>query len=240
MGIGEAAFSPGDLMRRVKALEDKLREATAARRLENAAIGAGGITITDSGAIEIFDADRTRKLMIRDGLMRFFPDLIGAPGSYFYVWTALSVAHAFQIGYVQAETGNDFGFGQPFGGQIDLDTGSAQLTARPDIDGQGEDQNLYLGAVGGWSGQGTIGNLAHPAAVWITDTVTGLSSGTTVIDYGQTFITVPRPLVTLKAPAAVAWAVTDYTDSGFTINVAAGPAAGTVEVMYWAIRPTIP
>lgn len=231
-------LDPAWMVRKITELERRVTELQAARTAEATSIGAGGLTVTESGTIEFYNADRTRKLMVRDGLMRFFPDLVNAPNAYFFVWAVESSIHQFQMGYVQTEPGEEFG--APYGGEFELLTDSIAITARPGTDGLGEDQSLYLGAVGGWHGVGTIGNLFNPAAAWITERVTGLSAGTTVIPYGITFNTAPRPLVTLKAPAAVAWAVTAYGTSSFTINVATGPAAGTVEVMYWAIRPYLP
>jgi hypothetical protein len=53
MAIGDAAFSQGDIMRRIKALEDKQREQGAGRRLENATIGDGGLRIKGDGGITL-------------------------------------------------------------------------------------------------------------------------------------------------------------------------------------------
>lgn len=50
--IGDAAFSQGDIMRRMRELERKVRELTAGRRLESASIGAGGL-IVRGGNIDV-------------------------------------------------------------------------------------------------------------------------------------------------------------------------------------------
>lgn len=51
----------GDIVRRVKELEAKVRELSAGRRLEAATVGAGGITVK-GGNIRIMDADGTTLL----------------------------------------------------------------------------------------------------------------------------------------------------------------------------------
>lgn len=53
MGKFDQAFSPGDIMRRLHELEERMRELTAGRRLESAAIGAGGIRVHSGGNIRI-------------------------------------------------------------------------------------------------------------------------------------------------------------------------------------------
>lgn len=51
--VGDVAFSQGDLMRRVHKLEEQLRMLAAARRLENATIGAGGLRIKGAGGLRL-------------------------------------------------------------------------------------------------------------------------------------------------------------------------------------------
>lgn len=51
MAIGDAAFSSGDIMRRLHQLESELRELRSARRLENATIGAGGVRVAGGGSL---------------------------------------------------------------------------------------------------------------------------------------------------------------------------------------------
>lgn len=51
--IGDAAFSQGDVMRRLRELEGLVRELTAGRRLENATVGAGGLRIKGAGGIRL-------------------------------------------------------------------------------------------------------------------------------------------------------------------------------------------
>lgn len=61
MAIGDAAFSSGDIMRRLHQLEGDLRELRSARRLESSTIGAGGLKIAGGGSIRStnFDGDVT-------------------------------------------------------------------------------------------------------------------------------------------------------------------------------------
>jgi hypothetical protein len=60
--VGDAAFSSGDIMRRLRTLEQHVRELTAGRRLENATIGAGGIRVTNDGVLrsDTFDGDMSQ------------------------------------------------------------------------------------------------------------------------------------------------------------------------------------
>lgn len=222
------------LLRRLADIERDLTELRAAKSAQATTIGTGGITVTGSGAVEVYSADGTRKVSILDSAVRLYPDLVNTPSRYFYIYSAPGAIHQSEWGYYDTVSGNEYG------GNITVKGNALDLMTRPGDDADGELQGLYLEAVGGLIGEGTVGNLLSTNAMWLTGKQTGLSAGTTVINYGRTYDSVPRPLVTLKAPAAVAWAVTAYTTSNFTINVAAGPAAGTVEVMYWAIRPTIP
>jgi len=57
--VGDAAFSTGDVMRRLRELESTVRELSAGRRLENASIGAGGIRVKSQGVIrsDTFDGN---------------------------------------------------------------------------------------------------------------------------------------------------------------------------------------
>lgn len=57
--IGDAAQSTGDIMRRLRELERFVQELAAARKLENATIGKGGIRVDESGLIRstTFDGD---------------------------------------------------------------------------------------------------------------------------------------------------------------------------------------
>ncbi len=62
MAVGDAAFSQGDIMRRLAMLEDEVRQLRAARRLESATIGDGGlrikggtITVQNDGSIVVED-----------------------------------------------------------------------------------------------------------------------------------------------------------------------------------------
>jgi hypothetical protein len=57
--VSDAARSNGDVMRRLVELEAQVREMRAARRLEAATIGAGGLTIKDGG-----------ELVVRGGVVR--------------------------------------------------------------------------------------------------------------------------------------------------------------------------
>lgn len=52
---GDAAKSRGDVMRRLRELEGKMREMIAGRRLENASVGEGGVTFYGSGGITLLD-----------------------------------------------------------------------------------------------------------------------------------------------------------------------------------------
>lgn len=51
--IGEAAFSQGDVMRRLRQLEQAIATVAAGRRLEDASIGAGGIRVHSGGLITV-------------------------------------------------------------------------------------------------------------------------------------------------------------------------------------------
>lgn len=55
MNIGDSAFSRADFMRRLHELEGIVRELVAGRRLENATVGAGGITFRGEGGIELVE-----------------------------------------------------------------------------------------------------------------------------------------------------------------------------------------
>lgn len=57
MALGDAAFSNADIMRRLAMLERQLAEVRAARRLENATIGAGGLRVAGGGVIRSTDFD---------------------------------------------------------------------------------------------------------------------------------------------------------------------------------------
>lgn len=86
--IGDAAFSPGDILRRLRRLEGLVRELIAGRRLENASVGAGGITfrgeggitLTDGGGVVITD-NGTLRLVDHDGtaVVDIGPDTTGHP-----------------------------------------------------------------------------------------------------------------------------------------------------------------
>lgn len=69
MGLqGEPHTSRGDLMRRLRAAENRIDQLETARRLEAAAIGAGGLTVK-GGAIVILDDDgEERARLSTDGL----------------------------------------------------------------------------------------------------------------------------------------------------------------------------
>lgn len=51
MAIGDAAFSSGDIMRRLRQLETEVRELRSARRLESSTIGEGGLKVKGEGGI---------------------------------------------------------------------------------------------------------------------------------------------------------------------------------------------
>lgn len=51
MSLGDAAFSKGDYMRRLAALEREVQQLRSARRLESATIGEGGLTVKGAGGI---------------------------------------------------------------------------------------------------------------------------------------------------------------------------------------------
>jgi hypothetical protein len=53
LAIGDAAFSSGDIMRRLQRLESDLREFRGARRLESSTIGAGGMRVKGEGGIRL-------------------------------------------------------------------------------------------------------------------------------------------------------------------------------------------
>lgn len=57
MAIGDAAFSSGDIMRRLQQLETELRELRSARRLESSTIGEGGMRVAGGGVIRSTDFD---------------------------------------------------------------------------------------------------------------------------------------------------------------------------------------
>lgn len=56
MALADPAFSQGDVMRRLAALEATVREVAAGRRLEAAQIGSGGVTIR-GGSLRVLDDD---------------------------------------------------------------------------------------------------------------------------------------------------------------------------------------
>jgi hypothetical protein len=51
--------APGDIWKAIKALQQDVKELRAARRLEAASIGAGALTITGNGSIQVLSADGT-------------------------------------------------------------------------------------------------------------------------------------------------------------------------------------
>ncbi|KXK63346.1 hypothetical protein AWW66_03265 [Micromonospora rosaria] len=55
--IGDAAFSHGDIMRRLRDLERDIRAQAAGRRLEASSIGRGGLALRDGGSMRIIDRD---------------------------------------------------------------------------------------------------------------------------------------------------------------------------------------
>ncbi|SCL31909.1 hypothetical protein GA0070616_4355 [Micromonospora nigra] len=55
--IGDNAVSSGDIMRRLRELEKQVEQLNAARRLESASIGRGGLVIKDGGALRVVDED---------------------------------------------------------------------------------------------------------------------------------------------------------------------------------------
>jgi hypothetical protein len=65
MGISDPMFS-GDVVRRVAELERQLRNLTSGRRLEDASVGARGITVRDGGSITIDGG--TLKLIDENGV----------------------------------------------------------------------------------------------------------------------------------------------------------------------------
>lgn len=54
----DIAFSPGDLMRRVRELEQKVQELVSGRRLENSAVGRGGVRVHRGGGVSVEDGGR--------------------------------------------------------------------------------------------------------------------------------------------------------------------------------------
>lgn len=221
----------GALMRRLDTLEREVRELRAAKTAEATTIGRGGITVKDEGSMTVFSADGTRKLVITDSYISMWPDLVNLPNRYF-TWQASSL----EVALFSYQDTEDFG---SLGGSVELRPESLELKVTPSgatFDGM---QWISMHIVGGIAGIGTIGNFQDPEGAWLVDRVTGLNAGSTTINYGITYESLPYPFVTVVAPAAVAWVVTAYTTSGFTINVAAGPAPGSVSVLYWMVRPNV-
>lgn len=64
MSLGDAAFSRGDIMRRLAFLEDEVRRLRSARRLESASIGEGGLRIKGEGGLTI---DNGGGIRVEDG-----------------------------------------------------------------------------------------------------------------------------------------------------------------------------
>lgn len=64
MALGDAAFSDGDIMRRLRQLEAELREMRSSRRLESSTIGAGGLTVKGEGGVTV---ENGGDLVVEDG-----------------------------------------------------------------------------------------------------------------------------------------------------------------------------
>ena len=219
----------GALMRRLDTVERELRELRAAKTAEATTIGSGGITVKDDGSLVVLSADGTKKLVISNSYIVMYPDLVNVPNRYFTWQTG-----AFEIATFSYQDTEDFG---TIGGSVELHPETLELKVTPSgatFDGM---QWISMHLVGGIAAIGTISGFQSDEGAWLIDRVTGLNAGTTTLNYGITYKTLPYPFVTVVAPAAVAWCVTAYDESGFTVNVAAGPAAGTVSVLYWMVRP---
>jgi hypothetical protein len=74
----DAAQSNGDVMRRLAELEAEVRQLRAERRLEAATIGAGGLTIRDSGGVDVRGG--TVRFFSADGQLRIYLGPFTYPG----------------------------------------------------------------------------------------------------------------------------------------------------------------
>lgn len=68
--VSDPAFSNGNLPRQIRDIRQQLKQVAASRRLENASIGAGGITIRDGGSLTILDGGGSKTLH-RNGATAF-------------------------------------------------------------------------------------------------------------------------------------------------------------------------
>jgi len=214
------------LKRDIADLKRQVREMAAART-------AAATTIPGDGALTIMSADGTRKLVLTDSRVRIYPDLVSKPDAYFY-WYIAAPLHVAESGYYTPESDNHVG------GVVRHSPAGLDLFAYPDVGGAGEMQWLAMDPSGGITPIGTIGNFVDNSAAWYIGKVTGQSAGNITVTYPNTYKTVPYPIYAVKASTACTHAITAYSTSGFTVNVGAGPTAGSVEVMVWAPRPTNP
>lgn len=91
--IGDAAQSPGDLVRRVHELEGLVRELVAGRRMESASVGAGGIRIKDGGGLTVVDGG---DIIIRGDGVLYLEDAEGQ--QIVYIGADVSGKQVFQLG----------------------------------------------------------------------------------------------------------------------------------------------
>lgn len=218
--------------REVADLRREIRELRAERRGESTSIGRGGITVKDDGSIVVLSADSTKKLVIAGSVIKMYPDVVAQPNKYF-LWESEAFGNMTTLGGFDED---DFGL---VGGLLRLSSNAVELNLIPSGLTTAGQQTLHMSLAGGIQAVGSVGNNLATNGAWLLDRVTGLSAGNTTVNYPVTYETLPYPFVQVVAPAAVAWAVTAYSTSGFTVNVAAGPAAGTVSVLYWVVRPNV-
>lgn len=118
--IGEAAFSQGDILRRLRQLERAIAQVAAGRRLESASVGAGGLrlfaggslTLEDGGDVVVLDGGSVR--LIGGGSLETIVG--GIPGEVhggvipdtFFVGPVVQPSIALFPSYVAGTTGATF------------------------------------------------------------------------------------------------------------------------------------
>lgn len=192
------AFSPGDVMRRLRDVEQALREATAGRRLENASVGAGGIRLKSGGGMTVEDGGDVNinggLLQVRAAngraIMRIGPDEQGRPVFQLFSDEGVLIFRTFYLAsgpltwalhdltgrlVLSADGETGVGLAEPWVPVV----GSPKCFPSTFLDAAGTDATLPISAITSESTvwEGRIGKVSHPKIQvdWIGGRVTGVS-----------------------------------------------------------------
>lgn len=192
----DIAFSQGDVMRRLRELEQRVVELTSGRRLENASVGAGGIRVKGGGGITVEDGGDVDVngglLQVRaengNAIMRIGPDFQGRPVFELYsdegvlIFRTLYLSSGRLTWALHDLTGRlvlsaDGETGQGIAEPWIAVPGEPKCFPTAFLDSAGTDNTLPISAITSESTvwEGRIGKVSHPKIQvdWIGGRVTG-------------------------------------------------------------------